>query len=170
MATMKAWIGVFPVAAAVLAAPSVARPQEPDLLTVGAGAYNVLRESKEAQLRVEYDFSYRFLHIIRPLVGVLATNKATVYAYGGFRLDAEVGHVVISPEFAVGYWSTNHGKELGGPLEFKSGGEVAWRFADNSRLGFLFDHISNAGIYKKNPGVESAMLMYSFPLDKLFGK
>jgi hypothetical protein len=148
----------------------VASAQEPDLLAVGAGAYNVLHEAKEAQLRLEYRFSYRFLYIVRPIAGMLGTNKGTLYPYAGFRIDAEIGrHFVITPELAVGYWHRGGGKDLGGPVEFKSGGEFAWRFNDNSRVGFLFDHISNAGIYKKNPGVESAMLMYSIPLGGLFG-
>ena len=85
-------------------------------------------------------------------------------------IDAEIGrHFVITPELAVGYWHRGGGKDLGGPVEFKSGGEFAWRFNNNSRVGFLFDHISNAGLDKKNPGVESAMLMYSIPLGGLFG-
>ena len=167
---MRAWIGCLSCAALMLGTSSVGMAQEPDLLTVGAGAYNVLHNTKEAELRLEYDFSYRFLYIVRPIAGVLATNKRTVYPYAGFRFDAEIGHLVLSPEFAAGYWSRGSGKDLGGHIEFKSGGEIAWRFADSSRLGFLFDHISNAGIYKKNPGVESAMLMYSIPLGTLFGK
>ncbi len=166
----KAWIGLGLAGLALVATPEArAQSREPDLLAVGAGAYNVLHESKEAEFRVEYRFSYRFLYIIRPIVGVLATAKASIYPYAGFRFDAEIGHIVLTPEAAVGHWSTNDGKNLGGPLEFKTGGEIAWRFSDNSRLGFLFDHISNAGIYKKNPGVELAMLMYSIPLNELFG-
>jgi len=168
---MKAWIGGIGLAVLALAAAPKGRAQspEPDLLTIGAGAYNVLHEAKEAELRLEYRFSYRFLYIIRPIAGVLGTDKASIYPYAGFRFDAEIGHIVLTPEAAVGYWQTNDGKNLGGPIEFKTGGEIAWRFSDSSRLGFLFDHISNAGIYKKNPGVESAMLMYSIPLNELFG-
>ncbi len=151
------------VLAAVAAAP--ARADDPDLLAIGAGAYNVLHNTKEAQLRLEYRFSYRFLYIIRPIVGALVTNKRSFYGYGGFRFDAEIGqHFVITPEAAAGYWDRGSGKDLGGHMEFKTGGEFAWRFADYSRIGFLFDHISNAGIYKKNPGVESAMLVYSIPI------
>jgi len=150
---------------ALLAAAPQAWADDPDLLTVGGGAYNVLRKAKEAELRVEYRFSYRFLYIIRPILGALVTNARSFYGYGGFRFDAEIGqHFVITPEAAFGYWSRGSGKDLGGPEEFKTGAEFAYRFNDNSRLGFLFDHISNAGIYKKNPGVESAMIMYSIPL------
>jgi len=153
------------MALAVVAQAVPARAEEPDLLAVGAGAYNVLHKSKEAQGRLEYRFSYRFLYIIRPIVGVLATNKGTLYGYGGFRFDAEIGrHFVITPEAAVGYWNRGGGKDLGGHIEFKTGGEFAWRFDDHSRLGLQFDHISNAGIGKHNPGTESLVLYYSIPI------
>jgi lipid A 3-O-deacylase len=154
------------MALVLLAAALPARAEDGDLLTLGVGAYNVLRRDKEAELRTEYRFGYRFLYIIRPIMGAIVTNEGSFYGYGGFRLDAEIGrHFVITPELAAGYWSHGGGKNLGGNIEFKSGAEFAYRFDDRSRLGFLFDHISNAGIYKKNPGVESAMLMYSIPLD-----
>ena len=45
---------------------------------------------------------------------------------------------------------------------------------DRSRLGFEFHHISNAGIGKENPGSETTLLTYSYPLSglraALFGK
>jgi lipid A 3-O-deacylase len=171
---MTRWIGGVAAAlalAAVVTRPLPARADDPDLLTIGAGAYNALHNTKEAELRLEYRFSYRLLYIIRPIAGVLATNERTLYGYGGFRFDAKIGrHVVISPEAAAGYWDRGGGKDLGGHIEFKTGGEIAYRFDDDSRLGFLFDHISNAGIYTRNPGVESAMLMYSIPLGRLWGK
>jgi hypothetical protein len=101
---------------------------------------------------------------------VIATNKGSTYGYGGFRLDADIGrHFVITPEAAVGGWSEGGGKNLGGAIEFKTGAEFAYRFDDNSRLGFIFDHISNAGIYKRNPGVESGMVVYSIPVGWLSG-
>lgn len=170
---MRSWVSGLSAAVAALAlvasAPA-ARADDPDLLTIGGGAYNFLRANKEAQLRVEYRFAYRFLYIIRPIAGVLTTNKGSVYGYAGFRFDAEIGrHFVITPEAAMGGWSKGGGKDLGGPFEFKTGAEAAYRFDDNSRLGLLFDHISNAGIYKKNPGVESLMVMYSIPVGWLSG-
>jgi lipid A 3-O-deacylase len=141
------------------------QPAEPDLLALALGPYNVLHEDKEFQMRAEYRFADRFLYILRPVVGVLATNRDTLYGYGGFRAEARLGeHFVIMPVAAVGYWHRGDGKDLGAATEFKTGGEFAYRFSDGSRLGAAFDHISNAGIGKKNPGVESALLVFSIPL------
>jgi hypothetical protein len=164
---MRAGLTVLGAVALLLLASPEVRAEEPDLLAVGAGAYNVLHQNKEAQMRLEYRFSYRFLYVIRPILGGFVTDRGTLYGYGGIRLDAEIGrHFVITPEGAVGAWrrGSTETRELGGPIEFKSGGEFAYRFDNDARLGLLFDHISNAGIYKKNPGVESALLVYSIPL------
>jgi hypothetical protein len=49
-------------------------------------------------------------------------------------------------------------------VEFRSGAELAYRFADQSRLGIAIHHTSNAGLTKQNPGEQSAVLMYSVPL------
>jgi lipid A 3-O-deacylase len=164
--TMRAQLMGLGAAALLAFAPIAAHAAEPDLLAVGAGAYNVLHQDKEAQMRLEYRFSYRFLKIIRPVVGALGTDQGTLYGYAGIRLDAEIGrHFVIMPEGVVGAWRRgSSNKNLGGTIEFKSGGELAYRFDNDARLGVLFDHISNAGLYKKNPGVESALLVYSIPL------
>ncbi len=149
------------------ALPALAQSGEPDLLALAMGPYNVLHEDKEFQMRAEYRFAYRFLYILRPVAGLLATNRDTLYGYGGFRLDAAIGpHFVVMPEAVVGYWHQGAGKNLGAHTEFKTGAEFAYRFSDYSRLGVEFDHISNAGIGKKNPGVESAILVYSIPLGR----
>ena len=75
---MARWIGGLAAALglAVVAQPLPARADDPDLLTVGAGAYNVLHNTKEAQLRLEYRFSYRFLYVIRPIVGARSFRAA----------------------------------------------------------------------------------------------
>jgi lipid A 3-O-deacylase len=166
---VRAYAASLACAALACLAVTTARAQsqspDPDLLALGIGAYNVLHQDKEFQFRAEYRFADRFLYVLEPVVGVLATNRDTLYGYGGFRADIVLGqHFVIMPVAAVGYWHRGDGKDLGAATEFKTGGEFAYRFSDGSRLGAAFDHISNAGIGKKNPGVESALLVYSIPL------
>ena len=144
--------------------PRAARAGDPNYLAVGAGVYDVLHDFKAAQGRLEFRFANGLFHI-KPMVGVLFTSKGTVMGYGGFRLDLYFGpHVVITPNAAVGGFYRGSGKELGSTIEFKTGGEVAWRFDDRSRLGIAFDHISNAGIGRHNPGTESLLLFWSFPI------
>lgn len=157
------------VALAAVGATSPARAvdlttPDPSYVTFGVGPYNVLREKKEVQGRVEYRFSDQFFYL-KPQVGILGTDQKSVYAYAGVRLDVYLtDHVVVTPNFDLGYWAKGDGKNLGSWMEFKSGGEIAYRFDDHSRLGIAFDHMSNAGLTKSNPGVESLVVLYSYPL------
>jgi hypothetical protein len=157
-------IGAAATLVFALAGTSEAATDEPDMLAGAIGVYDVLHNNTAAQLRLEYRFGYQLFYI-EPLLGALATSDGSFYGYGGLRADIAIGaHVIVMPVAAVGYWQRGGGKDLGAHTEFKTGGEVAYRFDDNSRLGLAFDHISNAGIGKNNPGVESLLLVYSLPL------
>jgi hypothetical protein len=157
---------VAAVALALAALPGPARADAPGLLALGIGAYDITDGNRSAaQFRMEYRFANSFLWILKPMIGAFSTTDRTVFAYGGVRIEAMLAdRVVLMADTAAGYWHHGKGLRLGNPVEFKSGVELAWRFADESRLGIAFDHISNAGIAKLNPGVESLLLVYSFPL------
>lgn len=153
------------LALTLLAVPGVARADGPGLLALGTGAYDVLHGHTEAQLRLEYRFAQSFLWVIQPLVGAFGTTDGTFFGYAGIRIELPLGdHIVLIGDTAAGYWHHGRGLDLGNPIEFKSGVELAYRFAGQSRLGVAFDHISNAGIAKINPGIESLLLVYSYPL------
>jgi len=147
--------------------PRAARADDPSFIAVGAGVYDVLHDFKAAQGRLEFRFADRFL-FIKPMVGVLFTSKGSVMGYGGIRIDLYLGsHFVVTPNGAVGAFYRGDGKELGSTIEFKTGAEFAYRFDDHSRLGLQFDHISNAGIGRHNPGTESLVLFWSFPIGEM---
>ena len=153
------------VAAAVAIAPSCARADDPGLVALGAGAFDFLHNNEATEFRGEYRFA-NGLYFLKPLLGVLATTRASVYAYGGVRIDWVIAdHYVIMPVATVGYYSKGDGKDLGSPVEFKTGAEFAYRFDEGWRVGVAFDHISNAGLTKRNPGTESLLLMVSLPIN-----
>ena len=156
-------------AAAIVAAISAsvcsgARANDPGMIAFGAGAFDFLHDYKTPEFRGEYRFG-EGLFVFKPLVGVFITPRASVLAYGGIRADLVLAdHYVIMPVAAVGYYNRGNGKDLGSPLEFKTGAEFAWQFDNASRVGIAFDHLSNAGVAKRNPGEENLLLMYSLPL------
>jgi hypothetical protein len=153
------------LALTLVTVPGTARADAPGLVALGLGAYDVRHGDTEAQFRMEYRFAQSFLWIIKPLVGAFSTTDHTFFGYAGARVELPLGdHVVLMGDAAAGYWHHGRGLDLGDSLEFKSGAEVAYRFSDESRFGIAFDHISNAGIAKLNPGVESLLLVYSYPL------
>ena len=53
--------------------------------------------------------------------------------------------------------------KLGNRVQFRSGGDIYYRFKNNVRVGVGFYHISNAGLGEQNPGAEQAILKYQIP-------
>ena len=156
--------------AALLATASPALAEEPAFVSLGAGYYDLFDDQSAGEARLEYRFAEsQKLFFFTPFVGVTATTDAATYGYAGVGIDVFFGRrLVVTPNFAVGLYGDGDGKDLGHAVEFRSGVEVAYRFDDYSRLGLSFTHISNAGLDERNPGVESLVLMYSIPFNKLF--
>ncbi len=103
------------------------------------------------------------------MVGGFVTTDGGLYGYGGVFVDLSLtDNFVVRPSVAVGAYSRGSGKDLGGVVEFRTAIEAAWRFANQSRLGVEFSHISNASIYDHNPGTEILTVNYSVPIGSLF--
>jgi lipid A 3-O-deacylase len=148
----------------VLATASGAKAELAGFITGGLGAFDFLHNYTEAEGRLEFRFAAKIL-FWHPLIGTFFTPKGSIYTYGGFRLELPVGkHILILPIATVGDYEKGSGKDLGSHIEFKTGVEVDLVFANGIRVGPAFDHVSNAGIGKKNPGEENLMMMMSVPL------
>lgn len=158
---------------ALAARPALAQlvfgsPGDPPKVAIGAGAFDITPNNhKDSKTAAEFRGEYRFgdmFWIVAPFVGVQGTSDGAFYGYGGFGFDVNfTPNLVLTPNVAAGYFAPGSGTRLGYPLEFRSGAELAWRFADMSRLGVAVHHISNAGLGKHNPGEQEVLLMYSFP-------
>lgn len=158
------------LAAAVLLLPALARadilspPADPPLIALGAGDIDFDHREPAGELRGEYRFAQGF-YFIKPMIGAFGTSRHSVYVYGGLRADLVfLDHYVVMPNAAVGWYTRGDGKALGSPVEFKTGVEFAYRWDGGTRLGVAFDHISNAGLTKLNPGTEQLLLMLSLPV------
>lgn len=63
----------------------------------------------------------------------------------------------------VGFaWHDGRGKDLGSRVLLRLAIEVGYSVADNHRLSFLMDHISNANTADPNPGIDDMGLVYSY--------
>jgi lipid A 3-O-deacylase len=152
------------VAVAALVVAPAARADDPPLIALGAGAMDFDHSLPAAEFRGEYRFA-QGIWVIKPMIGAFGTTRGSVYAYGGLRADFILfDHYVIMPNAAVGYYARGSGKNLGSPVEFKTGAEFAYRFDNAMRLGLSFDHISNAGLTRRNPGTEELLLVFSLPV------
>jgi len=53
-------------------------------------------------------------------------------------------------------------RNLGGPFQFTTHVGVNWEVTAHVRLGYRFQHMSNADIYTLNPGLNMHMLALSY--------
>lgn len=137
----------------------------PKLLNVGLGVYDIIHDPHHVLLQLEYRSFLKKWTYLRPLIGIMGTEKATLYIYGGIAGDIFLGkYFVLTPSFAPGIYFKGKGKNLGFPLEFRSSMELSYILPNQGRLGAQFYHISNASFGYKNPGSESLVFFYSIPL------
>lgn len=138
--------------------------EEPVSLAFSGGVSNFNKSEKW----VEIGFEHR-----RPIqvwgltvaAGLTVTDDRAAWIFGGLRRDfMVVGPWVVTPAFAIALYEQGGGKDLGGTLEFRSAVEIGYRWPSQQRLAFGIYHLSNAGIYDRNPGMNSLILTYSFPL------
>ena len=97
--------------------------------------------------------------------GLTVNDDRSAWVFGGLRRDFTLaGPWVVTPAFAIALYHQGDGKDLGGPLEFRSALEIGYRWPSEKRLAFGIYHLSNAGLYDRNPGMNSLILTYSFSL------
>jgi len=148
---------------ALAASPSQA--QDDSGWAFGLGVFDYQRTGTAALGMVEYRseaFSIFGVRAFKAAGGIAATSDSAFYGYAGLRYDFELGgDWYLTPNFSVALYENGDGKDLGGPLQFRSGIELAYRFSNGRRLGLHFHHISNSRTYDLNPGEETLALVYS---------
>jgi Lipid A 3-O-deacylase (PagL). len=164
--------------------PNVARAEpSPDLISVGIGAYDSVvfqpsvdtPRNRSADFRLEYRFGYSLLSFtepyvkFRPWVGFETTTDGMLYGAGGILADVQFGPVVFTPSFGAGLWRRGGSKNLGAGVEFRSMVELGYEFDNQMRVSAFLSHISNGGITRKNPGVNTAGAYLHIPFRTLFG-
>ena len=136
-----------------------------DYLSFGCGCFDFMRERhRTVEFRVEYKPSFN-LQTLRPVFGAMVTLKGASYFYSGISLDLFFNeNLYFSPSIAGGLYFKGNGKDLGFPIEFRSGGEFGYRFLNNYRLSLTICHLSNASLGNRNPGCESFFVSLYFPV------
>lgn len=169
---MRGWLGRMAFAASMAAslvlAHAPAKAESRVLVTGGLGAFDFLHKYTAAEGRLELRFAQSFF-FLKPSIGTFFTTKGSVYTYFALRGEIPLGRFLLIPIAAVGDYEKGSGKDLGSHVEFKTGAELDYVFSNGLRVGPAFDHVSNAGIGKKNPGEENILLMVTVPLGLFFG-
>ena len=97
---------------------------------------------------------------ISPITGFMMTADSATYFYTGVQAEYEIGNLNFTPSFSPGYYTTGDGKDLGSPLEFKTEVQLSYDLLPGSKLGYSYNHVSNAGLGDKNPGANSYMFNF----------
>lgn len=178
------WPAVVAVAVlAATAAPRAGGLEPPAEYALTAGAAHLLQDERTGLAGIEARWAAFGLRLGRelpvvPALGLTVDGEGATYAYLGFRIDAAAALGFLSGEpppaaadrrwrlvsfTGLGYYGGgDDGPDLGGPLQFRSGVELARRIGRRSHFGLTFDHLSNAGIYSSNRGSESLVLTWSW--------
>lgn len=128
------------------------------------GLFDIGQSEKATEAGVEYRFAPRRIwrFDLKQVVGFSGTDDGAFWAYAGFRWDVELNERwVLTPNAGTALYEQGDGKDLGHVIEFRTGLEIARRFANGHRLGLCLYHLSNASISHDNPGEESLVLSYS---------
>ena len=105
-------------------------------------------------------FRESFLGRLSPITGGFLTENNAYYLYTGAQAEYDLGMFTITPSFAPGYYGAGDGKDLGHALEFKTEVQMSLNLSDSTQFGMSYNHISNASLGDKNPGVNSYMINF----------
>lgn len=144
--------------------------------TLYGGVFDLDRELETWEVGVEARFGVfeiplgsRFALPIEPGAGLMAHGEGGGYAYATFRVPFDrlwperwPQRLRVTPYTGVGFYEPGDGKDLGGPVEFRSGIDLGWRAGERLWIGLSFYHLSNAVLYDENPGEESLVLTLSW--------
>jgi lipid A 3-O-deacylase len=145
--------------------------RRPSSVVLGAGMYIPNQPDAPAAIRGQYVHEPVLWEIVRPFGGLDIGSGGSLCGYGGISADIRfLEDLFLTPGFAVGYYMANGGKDLGQPLEFRSSVELTYGFDGGYRLGLSYDHVSNAGMKRLNPGQDTIMVVFHLPLDSSGGE
>ena len=118
------------------------------------------------EVYVRYDSSHAN-GPFQSIYGASYSSLGDIWAGAGhaYRMSAADTGFYAEVHAMTGIYFQGDGPDLGGPIEFRSGAELGYRFPSGWRVAASYDHRSNAEIFALNPGVETVQLRVSKPLN-----
>jgi hypothetical protein len=163
---MKRGLLIAAAAAAVSIATGARADDDVWRSQLETGMFDVFHKADSAAFDLQVRPGWR-LWDFGVFAGGMYTTKGALMGYTGVTFDLHLtDHILILPDAAVGYYSPGSDKVLSFKAvpEFRTGIGAAYQFDNGWRLGADIHHISNAGLDKKNPGVEIAGVTLAIPL------
>jgi len=173
MRTCTVWLcGIVALVAQAVPLAAFPYPRHlgaPQSVAANSGVFDPFVPGGSYEIGTELRFAPRRFRLLPerlpaavPTAGIIADAQGSLYVYGGLRLDFLLGaRWILSSGWAAGLYDRSPQFDLGGPFEFRTNVELAYRLPNGSRVGLCLYHLSNAGLYVRNPGSESLVLSYS---------
>ncbi|WLD59455.1 acyloxyacyl hydrolase [Salinispirillum sp. LH 10-3-1] len=135
------------------------------------GVTDFARDNQASVYGVQYLAAQRWTRFdFRPVGGVIRTRHASHVVFAGITRESKFSTrdtgFLVSVDFAPGLYlhGGNADTDLGFWLQFRSGVNLAYEFADQTRIGVGYHHLSNASLAEENPGTETLTITYSVRL------
>lgn len=150
------------------ASPGQGQVADESRWVLSSGVSSLSGKADGAAFGFEYRWPYERdpwwgIEELAPIAGVLATTEGSLYAYGGWRYDWDVGSPWrVTPSLSAGLYEQGDGFDLGNAIEFRSSVELSRSIGETTRLGLTFFHLSNAGLSSRNPGTNGLTLNISW--------
>ncbi|MGB6002742.1 MAG: acyloxyacyl hydrolase [Thermoanaerobaculia bacterium] len=133
-------------------------------LALSGGVFRFNKPDKQVEVGAELRLPTQTWKLV-VATGLFYAAEGSFYGFGGLRRDFSLGgRWQVTPGFGVGLYEQGNGKNLGGLVQFRTMLEISHRWPKGKRLGAAFYHLSNGGIYDHNPGSNSVIVTYSFPV------
>ncbi|MFC3853170.1 acyloxyacyl hydrolase [Salinispirillum marinum] len=150
---------------------SMALAKESADAQVFIGVVDYAQDSQASQYGVQYLTAERWTPFdFRPVIGLMRTRYASHYVFAGLTRESKFSTkdtgFLLSVDFAPGLYlhGGNEDVNLGFWLQFRSGVNLVYEFADHTRIGLGYHHLSNASLAEENPGTETLTITYSVRL------
>ncbi len=143
----------------------LARSETQPRLSVSGGSFVRRRAMPTDEIYLRYDLGYRIGPFGNAVGLSLAANGETWIGFGQtYTLTPADSPFFAELHAMPGLYAANGGFDLGGPIEFRSGIEIGYEGPRGMRIGLSYDHRSNAGLFPRNPGVETVQIRIGIPL------
>lgn len=138
--------------------------QDKNYIALSSAVFDILQQDAPSfEGRVEFRLG-KLEYFGHPFTGFMFNTGGAIHLFAGLYYDIHLGdYFILTPGFAPGLYVKRNSKDLMYVLEFRSQIEFTYIFKNHSRIGFSFNHISNASLGEENPGVESIALTYVIP-------
>jgi opacity protein-like surface antigen len=103
---------------------------------------------------------------LQPVLGVsfAANDSAWIGVGSAYTWRAASEGFFVRLTSMAGVHSRGSGRNLGGPIQFRTSLDVGLASTGGFEFGVGVDHRSSAGIYKPNPGLNTAYLFATMPI------